>query len=63
MDKKEYSRTETVVSPDGRTVTTSTVSVSSSSSAATGTTGVTTTVSVTVHNSETVISSGKDIKK
>ena len=63
MNKKEYSRTETVVSPDGRTVTTSTVSVSSGSSANVSSTSVSTSVSVTVQNGEKVISSGKDAEK
>ena len=60
MDKKEYSRTETVVSPDSRTVMTSTVSVRSGSSMTVSSTSVTTSVSVTVKNGKTVISSGKD---
>ena len=63
MDKKEYSRTETVVSPDGRPVTTSTVSVSSGSSANVSSTSVSTSVSVTVQNGESVISTGKDAEK
>ena len=63
MDKKEYSRTETVVSPDSRTVMTSTVSVRSGSSANVSSTSVSTSVSVTVQNGEKVISSGKDAEK
>ena len=58
MKKQEYSETHTVISPDGWTATTVTVSRSSSSDTVTSSTSVTTSGSVTVTN--TITTNGKD---
>ena len=57
MKKQEYSETHTLISPDGKTVTTVTVSRSSSSDTVTSSTSVTTSSSVTVKN--TITTNGK----
>ena len=53
MSKKEFSQTKTVVSPDGKTITTMTVSGSSETTKNTSTvTTSTTTITVTTTKSE-----------